>query len=228
MKRGNQMYRLLSFSFLFLLLASADAQEQDLVVLGKVNFQEERIGTEIEQRFLVKIMEQYLGEPYILPLVDMRLFKDINHQLVEFSSEDKALFITKKQKDGSYKIQEYIKYPVNYLFPVDLDKAYKFIFTQKLENTIQEQIDKHKSLADGSFEFMHIETGKGHQLAYYNVAMPVYHFSAVRSYLQKEIEEFSQYFKFEKQQQYKVVISDGRAFVNLQKFRTRIEQFPKL
>jgi|TARA_B110000211_G_scaffold172706_1_gene195013 hypothetical protein len=220
--------RLLSFSLCILFPALVGAQEENLAVLGKVHFQEERVGTDIEQRFIVKIMEQYLGDKYIYPLIDMRLFRDINHQLAIFGPEDKALFITTKQKDNTYKIKEYIKYPVNYQFPVELDKAYKFIFTEKLQNTIQEQLNKHKSFNDGSFEFMHHETANGHQLSFYNITIPVYHFSAIRSYLVKELEEFSEYYKFEKKQQYKVTIKNDRALVNLQKFRSRIEQFPAL
>ncbi|MGK2231187.1 MAG: hypothetical protein ACI92O_000345 [Colwellia sp.] len=225
------MLRILSFSLYVLCttsVASNILKDDRLVVLGKVHFQEERIGTEIEQRFIVKVIEQYLGNEYILPLVDMRLFRDINHQLAIFNPEDKALFLTTKLSDNTYKIDEYIKYPVNYQFPVALDNSYKFIFTEKLQKTIQLQLDKHKSFNDGAFEFMHYETTSGHQLTFYNIALPVYHFSAIRSYLLKELEGFSDYFKFERKQQYKVKIKNGKVVVDVQKFRSRIQQNPAL
>ena len=222
------MLRLLSFSLALFLLTPLYASQEQLVLLGKVNFQEERMSTVIEQRFVVKILEKYIGPNYILPLIDLRMFIDINQQPVTFSPEDKVLFITEKQKDNTHKVIEYIKYPVNYQFSVNLDKTYKFIFTEKLEKTIQSQLDKHKSFVDGSFEFLHYENQAGHQLEFYNISMPVYSYSAFRSYLEKELVEFSNYYTFEKKQQYKVIINNGRASVNLQRYRTRIEQFPAL
>jgi hypothetical protein len=222
------MLRLLSFSLCLFLHVLVQAQEADFVFLGKVNYQEVRTDNVIEQRLMVEVLEQYLGERVLLPLVDLRLFKGINDNLTIFGEDNKVLFITEKQKDNTYRVKEYIFFPEHYVYIPQLERAYRNIFIEKMEIVLQEQLDKHGSLNDGRMDFMHTQDSEGHKLVFYSVAFPVYHFSAIRSYLQKEFEDLSKAYDFQKHQQYRLEIQMGHVFIKTIKFRTRVPDYPKL
>ena len=197
------MLRLLSFSLLVLFGLSTHAQDEELYLMGKVKYQEEKRGVEIEQRLVVEVVEQYLGEKLTLPLVDLRLFRGINDNLVSFDSEDKVFFNASKQGDGSYRVIEFIKYPEDYVFSIALDRTYKHVFLDKMTKELQKQIDKHDYFHDGKMDFMHYENNDGHHLQFYHVGLPVYNYSAIRAYLQRGFETFSQYYHFQRKEQYR-------------------------
>lgn len=213
---------------LFLLFTFTATATDEVVVLGKVISEDNRYTEEgIEYRYIVEIDHQYLGEKYHLPLIDVRKAMDINQTPFVFKRDSKALFYLQK-KGEHYLLNSFSRKSDEYSYDQSYETAFRYIFIDQLSETLNIQNEKHHFVNSGYLEFMIKRKNNTSVVQFQRVAVEPYFYSAVSFYVESALENLSDSYIFEKQQNFSLKVVSGLIIIQPKNLTVHKSSIPDL